>query len=554
MDISFLGQMAWKSALISGAALALAAALRTRPAADRAAVLRAGMLLLLLLPVVALSLPALRVEAWALPETPSSHQVGETSISSPALAMDGLQATVAGRANPSLLPLPGLETNASVTTPVAVYPQPVEPTPWGIPTQLVLFGYLIGLLVVVARLLAGLWTLRCWTRSARPVACPEWLAEFERARSSRPTGKRLRLLVCDAVPSPLSWGWLRPVILIDPDTLDRPEGAEAILAHEVAHVVQRDWLVLILSRLVTALFWFNPLVWLLEREVVQHAEQAADRQATEQVEPARYAQTLLTWAQDHGAAVPAHGIAPTAPALARRITAVLDERLRERPASSAWTAFWFLTCIGFAMPVAALELVSKAALVAQEKEAQVSPPDYSAHAAPSRIPGPAGSSLAALVGEGAQATVQPENAPSTARDAATAMGEPRLDTDRAIETADDETVAAARRRYQSNLTALQAEHNQKMAAARNLYQSNLRVLEAEHNEAIAAARREQQSDHGAYQTKYTAAVEAFQTGYQANTEAFQTTYTEATEAFQTGYQVNLEAFQAIYGEPPSTRS
>ena len=532
MDISFLGQMAWKSALISGAALALAAALRTRPAADRAAVLRAGMLLLLLLPVVALSLPALRVEAWALPETPSSHQVGETSISSPALAMDGLQATVAGRANPSLLPLPGLETNASVTTPVAVYPQPVEPTPWGIPTQLVLFGYLIGLLVVVARLLAGLWTLRCWTRSARPVACPEWLAEFERARSSRPTGKRLRLLVCDAVPSPLSWGWLRPVILIDPDTLDRPEGAEAILAHEVAHVVQRDWLVLILSRLVTALFWFNPLVWLLEREVVQHAEQAADRQATEQVEPARYAQTLLTWAQDHGAAVPAHGIAPTAPALARRITAVLDERLRERPASSAWTAFWFLTCIGFAMPVAALELLSKAALVAQEKEAPVSPPDYSAHAAPSRIPGPAGSSLAALVGEGAQATVQPENAPSTARDAATAMGEPRLDTDRAIETADDETVAAARRRYQSNLTALQAEHNQKMAAARNLYQSNLRVLEAEHNEAIAAARREQQSDHGAYQTKYTAAV----------------------EAFQTGYQVNLEAFQAIYGEPPSTRS
>ena len=81
------------------------------------------------------------------------------------------------------------------------------------------------------------------------------------------------------VPSPLSWGWRRPVILIDPDTLAEPDEADAILAHEMAHVARRDWPVLMLTRIAAALFWFNPLVWLLEREVVQQAEEAADCEA-----------------------------------------------------------------------------------------------------------------------------------------------------------------------------------------------------------------------------------------------------------------------------------
>ena len=131
--------------------------------------------------------------------------------------------------------------------------------------------------MVGGRLLVGLFLLRRWTRDARDVTCPEWLAAFERARGG--ADDRLRLMVSDSVPSPLSWGWRRPVILIDPDTLDEPEEADAILAHEMAHVARRDWLALMLTRIAATLFWFNPLVWLLEREIVQQAEEAADCEA-----------------------------------------------------------------------------------------------------------------------------------------------------------------------------------------------------------------------------------------------------------------------------------
>jgi beta-lactamase regulating signal transducer with metallopeptidase domain len=54
----------------------------------------------------------------------------------------------------------------------------------------------------------------------------------------------VRLLVSEEVGSPMSWGFAKPVILLDVDTLERPEDAEAILAHEMAHVERNDWAVL----------------------------------------------------------------------------------------------------------------------------------------------------------------------------------------------------------------------------------------------------------------------------------------------------------------------
>jgi beta-lactamase regulating signal transducer with metallopeptidase domain len=335
MDMAFFGEMAWKSALISAAALMLAYVLRSRAAADRALVLRIGVAMLLLLPVIALALPALPIEAWAAPAAAPA-----AAAAAPFLYIPGAEVS------PSYLVDPGL--------------QPAAPSIWDDPTPLVLLAYLGGLAMVGARLLAGLVMLGRWTRAAREVTCPEWLAAFERARWAAPDGERLRLMVSDTVPSPLSWGWRRPVILIDPDTLDEPEEAAAILAHEVAHVARRDWPVLMVTRLVATLFWFNPLVWLLDREIVQQAEEAADREAADAVEPARYARTLLSLAQVNGRMVPANSIAPSGSALSRRVQAILDRRLRERPSGSAWTGIAAVLCIGIAAPVAAMQLVEAA--------------------------------------------------------------------------------------------------------------------------------------------------------------------------------------------------
>lgn len=51
---------------------------------------------------------------------------------------------------------------------------------------------------------------------------------------------------------------------------------EAVLAHELAHVRRRDNLTAALHMLVEAVFWFHPLAWWMERQMVREREQACD--------------------------------------------------------------------------------------------------------------------------------------------------------------------------------------------------------------------------------------------------------------------------------------
>jgi beta-lactamase regulating signal transducer with metallopeptidase domain len=344
MSYDFLIEMAWKSAAIAGGALLLAALLRSRAAADRGAVLKVAVALLLALPAIALFAPALEVET-------------------PAAAPAAMAAPVA--------PAPYEAVAADEAIPVAATASSPSDN-WDDPSLLFFLLYVGGVAMVGGRLLAGLWTLRRWTRTAREVDVPQWREALARAGGD---SLGIRLLASEDASSPLSWGLRRPVILIDRDTLRAPEEADAILAHEVAHVARRDWPSLILSRVAVALFWFNPLVWRLDREVAQQAEEAADSDAAASVEPARYAQTLLDWARLSGAnALPANAIAAGEPGLTKRVKAILDGRVSRR-SGSFWAVAAMLGCAAFAAPVAALEFVEAAPEAPLAPPAPAAPPE-----------------------------------------------------------------------------------------------------------------------------------------------------------------------------------
>lgn len=325
MTIDFFIEMAWKSSLICVAALGLAWALRHRAPADRATVLRIGVMMLLILPVLAVAGPALEIVAWAAPAAPE-----------PVRAVSNLDTQ---RFMPQLAQL-----------------TPAEASIWDDPAPLLLLMWLSGVGALALRLAAGLATLSRWTRGGAEVTDPEWQALLARLSEAAGARRPVRLVMSDQISSPLSWGWRRPVVLIDRDTFEEVERAEAILAHELAHVVRRDWPALLLSRAAAGLFWFNPLAWLLEREAVQQAEEAADCAASARIAPTEYAQTLLTWAQIDRRVVPANSIAPGS-ALGRRVRAVLDGRGRLR-AGTALARAAMVGCIALAVPLASVELVA----------------------------------------------------------------------------------------------------------------------------------------------------------------------------------------------------
>ena len=92
-----------------------------------------------------------------------------------------------------------------------------------------------------------------------------------------PIRRRVRVRCSDRVDSPLTYGLLRPVILL-PKTLDRSDVSRLafVLTHEMAHIRRFDALSKLLLAAAACLHWFNPLVWWMAREAGRTLELCCD--------------------------------------------------------------------------------------------------------------------------------------------------------------------------------------------------------------------------------------------------------------------------------------
>jgi len=81
------------------------------------------------------------------------------------------------------------------------------------------------------------------------------------------------------VSSPVTFGIELPVILLPPEFLAMPRGAqEAIACHELTHVRRRDWAAAMIEEVVRAVFWFHPAIWWLLGQIQLAREQTVDAQ------------------------------------------------------------------------------------------------------------------------------------------------------------------------------------------------------------------------------------------------------------------------------------
>ncbi len=112
------------------------------------------------------------------------------------------------------------------------------------------------------------------------------------------TAANARWLVSEEIPSPVTFGWRDPVVLL-PSRFPslRAELREAILCHELIHVERRDWMFTLLEELVRAKLWFHPAIWWVLGEIQLAREQTVD-QAVVEITRARghYVDALLAMA------------------------------------------------------------------------------------------------------------------------------------------------------------------------------------------------------------------------------------------------------------------
>lgn len=99
---------------------------------------------------------------------------------------------------------------------------------------------------------------------------------FELAKKKKNIKKDVKLLVSDSINMPMSYGLLKPTVLLPTDFYEETE-LEQVLIHELCHIKNNDVLLHILIELYCCVFWWNPLTYLLKKDLEFLLEARCDR-------------------------------------------------------------------------------------------------------------------------------------------------------------------------------------------------------------------------------------------------------------------------------------
>ena len=255
-------QAAWKSALLLAVAGAVALAMHRRSAAWRHLVWTTAMAGSLILPLCALCVPS-----WSWSVLPGRATGPSLSLQTP--FSDGTGTTR------GVQDVAGDSTRQEASSAAVMHEAIATASP---PSRITLSGiglltslWMLGALVILVIQLCGWLSLRALVRQTVPPDESTW-EEMGRELERRFGLGKVRFLCSDRVLMPMTWGWLRPVVLL-PRALDGwpQDRLRTVLLHELAHVQRRDWLTQTIAHLACAVYWFNPLVWLAARRMRDRA-------------------------------------------------------------------------------------------------------------------------------------------------------------------------------------------------------------------------------------------------------------------------------------------
>lgn len=286
LDASLKGTVALAAAMIA------ARVFRSRPAAMRHLMWASALAGLLLLPVLTGVLPP--VEVPGLPDVSARAGLAPAPDGPAPGAVASAPAGTEGTPGPEAAPAgAGAAGGAGSTRPTGSRVEQVPP-PLAIGAI-----WLLGAILVLARGVAG--RIRVWwlARSATPVRGGPWTRTRDRLARRLALRRQVRLLAGSTSSVPMTWGLLRPRILLPPEAAEwSPACRRNVLMHELAHVRRGDYLMRLAGWAAAALYWFHPLVWVALRRMRREQEQACDDHVLRAgVRPSVYAGQLIRLAR-----------------------------------------------------------------------------------------------------------------------------------------------------------------------------------------------------------------------------------------------------------------
>ena len=213
-----------------------------------------------------------------------------------------------------------------------------------------LYLFLLTLWLSVAALLMGrrIWNYRSAARLykrneslaiARDGGLEAYGAPLEEACRVCGLNRRPRLVVSSTLPSPVTMGLLSPVIIMPGDF--PAERAYYVFLHELTHVRRMDGFYKWLVEAAVCLHWFNPAVYVLQKEVSRACELSCDEEVIRRMDGRNkhlYGEILLTALRRRPMPVSAEMSLPlseNAKWMKERLVSIMEFRKRSRPWSLA---------------------------------------------------------------------------------------------------------------------------------------------------------------------------------------------------------------------------
>ncbi len=300
MNWAFWLELLIRSGVVLGAGEALRRLHARRSAAFRHRLLLVVFILLALLPAFSMLLPVVRIPLWL-----SESRRGGVTI----------------------------RQNAVATAPVSYKHR----------TNSLLLIWVAGALAALAPACAGAFSFRRIAgRALRSDAA--WEQMLDELSSNVPASRRPEILITSELAMPLTCGVFKPRILLPAAAHEwSVVRRRAVLLHELAHVQRRDVAAQLCVHLIAALWWFQPLVWVLRRSLRAESELASDSLAlVSGLRPSLYAEELLSIAKAiRGAGrLSSVGIGMFRDGgLELRLQAILDHPSASISQSRIWSAF-----------------------------------------------------------------------------------------------------------------------------------------------------------------------------------------------------------------------
>lgn len=143
--------------------------------------------------------------------------------------------------------------------------------------------WLIGIMLLTAKMIGGfIYVRRLRTYQLKKIG-DEWLAKIDDFARKLKIDRKVEAFFSPLANVPITLGTIKPMLLFPVSAFTglSTKDIEAILAHELAHVLRHDYFFNIIQSMVEILFFYHPAIWIISAQIRNERENSCDNIAIE---------------------------------------------------------------------------------------------------------------------------------------------------------------------------------------------------------------------------------------------------------------------------------